>query len=102
VGALPFAIGEPTTAVPLWRLAGTVMACTTVLSAVSAAGSLALARLATRRDSRDANADLLDVGQARGPVRELLGEGDRALHGHRAEPLGERARSDRARGSRDT
>lgn len=44
VGSFPFAIGEPTSAMPLWKLATTVIGSITLLSAGSAAASLALAR----------------------------------------------------------
>jgi hypothetical protein len=49
VGALPFVVGEPTSQVPLSLLAAAVVGTTTLLSGVSAAGSLALARRAERR-----------------------------------------------------
>ena len=49
VGLLPFAIGSPTSAVPLWVLGGTVVGSITLLSAASAAGSLAIARRAKER-----------------------------------------------------
>jgi peptidoglycan/LPS O-acetylase OafA/YrhL len=49
VGSLPFMIGESTTERPLWLLATVVIGTITVLSAASAAGSLALARRAERR-----------------------------------------------------
>lgn len=52
VGALPFTIGDYTGALPLWALGSIVMGTVTVLSAGSAAGSLALARVAERRTSR--------------------------------------------------
>lgn len=50
VGALPFAIGEPTDRVPLWLLALGTIGTMTLLGALSAAGSLALAR---RGDARE-------------------------------------------------
>jgi hypothetical protein len=50
VGTLPFALGEPTSAVPLWLLAGVAIGAVTLLGAASAAGSLALARVAERRE----------------------------------------------------
>jgi hypothetical protein len=49
VGTLPFTLGTPTSEVPLWLLAGVVIGSITLLSAVSAAGSLALAKRAERR-----------------------------------------------------
>lgn len=48
VGALPFAVGEPTGGLPRWLLAVVVVGSTTLLSGVSAAASLALARRAER------------------------------------------------------
>ena len=49
VGTLPFLLGTPTAAVPLWQLAGPVVAALTLLSAASAAGSQTLARSRERR-----------------------------------------------------
>jgi uncharacterized membrane protein len=46
VGVLPFAINEPTSEAPLWLVAVVVIGSMTLLSAVSAAGSLALVRRA--------------------------------------------------------
>jgi hypothetical protein len=63
VGALPFTIGEPTTDRPVWLLATVVIGTITLLSAVSAAGSLALARRAQNRALRDAGI---------APQRELI------------------------------
>ncbi len=48
VGVLPFMIGEPTSAVPLWLLGGAFIGSTTLLSAVSAVGSALLSRHAAR------------------------------------------------------
>ena len=50
VGALPFAVGESTTKLPVWLLGVVVIGSITLLSAVSAAGSLALARMAEKRE----------------------------------------------------
>ena len=49
VGAIPFVLGSPTSAFPLWQLAAAVIGSTTALSAGSAAASLALARRAEAR-----------------------------------------------------
>ena len=57
VGTLPFALGDATTRIPLWLLAGTVIGSITLLSALSAAGSLALARRAQKRELLAAGAD---------------------------------------------
>lgn len=50
VGALPFVLGDPTSEIPVWLMALVVIGSITVLSAVSAAGSLALARSGERRE----------------------------------------------------
>lgn len=50
VGTLPFAIGTPTAAIPLWQLASVVIGPITLLSSISAAGSLALARRGQSRE----------------------------------------------------
>ncbi len=44
IGALPFAINKPTSEAPLWLVGLVVIGSMTLLSAVSATGSLALAR----------------------------------------------------------
>ena len=49
VGLLPFAIGEPTSAVPLWQLLVGFAGTTTLLSAVSAVATALLVRHAARR-----------------------------------------------------
>ena len=46
LGVLPLAINEPPGESPLWLVAGVVIGSMTLMSAVSAAGSLALARRA--------------------------------------------------------
>ena len=46
VGVLPFVINQPTSEAPLWLVGVVVIGSMTILSAVSAAGSLALARRA--------------------------------------------------------
>ncbi len=50
VGVLPFLLGSATSAVPLWLLAGGFITATTVLGAVSAAGTLRLAQRAIVQD----------------------------------------------------
>lgn len=74
VGALPFMIGEPTSGVPLWLLAGSVTCSITLLSAVSAAGSLALARRAEGRALPHAGSGAFGATRARSEARELPGE----------------------------
>lgn len=49
VGALPFLIAEPTTAVPMWQLGGAFMGCTALMSTISAVGSARWFRSAARR-----------------------------------------------------
>lgn len=44
VGAIPFAVGEPTSQIPLWQLGAAVLGSITLLSAVSAAGSVLVLR----------------------------------------------------------
>jgi hypothetical protein len=46
VGTLPFLLGTATSRVPLWSLYSAVVGTTTLLSALSAAGTLAIARKA--------------------------------------------------------
>lgn len=53
VGALPFTIGEAASQTPLWLLGAVVVGSTTALGALSAAGSLALARRAQARGRLD-------------------------------------------------
>jgi hypothetical protein len=72
VGLLPFALGELNPEVPVW-LPGVVTGSITLLSAVSAAGSLALARRAQKRDLLDAGAGMPEVGRTDGEAREPLG-----------------------------
>lgn len=50
VGALPFVFGSNSSDLPTWQLALMIMCPISVLSAVSAAGSLALARMADKRE----------------------------------------------------
>jgi len=69
VGVFPFTIGESTTERPLWLLATVVIGSITVLSAASAAGSLALARMGEKRESLEAGAD---VAGARAGIRRAL------------------------------
>lgn len=64
VGVLPFTIGEATTELPLWLLAAVVIGSITLLSTVSAAGSLALATMAEKREPLDRGAGAAQVGAA--------------------------------------
>jgi peptidoglycan/LPS O-acetylase OafA/YrhL len=53
VGSIPFVLGDPQTDVPVWLLSTAVIGSITLLSAASAAGSLALARRAEKREMTD-------------------------------------------------
>lgn len=90
VGVLPFTIGEPTTERPLWLLATVVIGTITLLSAVSAAGSLALARRAGKRALSNARTDAARIDVA--PHRERIdGPGHGSLdsvQARRADPVG--------------
>ena len=50
VGVLPFAVGTPSAELPLWLWGIVIIGPITLLSAVSAAGSLTLARMAKERE----------------------------------------------------
>ena len=73
VGVLPFLLGSPTTAIPLWLLALVVIGSFTLMSAVSAAGSLALARMAERRGTLGIGACEADVERTAERERERVG-----------------------------
>ncbi|HEX5438015.1 MAG TPA: hypothetical protein VFW98_12695 [Gemmatimonadaceae bacterium] len=60
----------------LWRLTAIISAPLMLLSAVSAAGSLALARVAEKRELLDSGADVAVVELAQGERQQLLGGGD--------------------------
>jgi hypothetical protein len=60
---------------PRWLLYGVVVGSLTLLSAVSAAGSLALARMAEKRDLPGAGADVAEAGLTDGETQERLGSG---------------------------
>lgn len=72
-GAFPFLIGDSSGNTSLLTLATIVISSITVLGAVSAAGSLALAQRAERRELGDADADVAAVGLTRDEAKELLG-----------------------------
>jgi hypothetical protein len=54
VGIFPFTIGTPTSTIPLWQLGLSVIGSFTVMSALSAIASVLLARVAKKRQLRDA------------------------------------------------
>jgi hypothetical protein len=60
----------------LWSRAAVIAGSATLLSAVSASGSLALARRAEERELLDTGADVAEVGGAGGEAREVLEGGD--------------------------
>ncbi len=57
VGTLPFLLGTPSRALPLWLWVVVVVGSLTLLSSVSAVASAMLARLARKRSSLDAGAN---------------------------------------------
>lgn len=73
VGALPFAVGEPDPELPILLLGSVVVGSITLLSAVSAAGSLALARRAEKRALHAAGADVPEVGRGAAAAPGLPG-----------------------------
>lgn len=63
IGSLPFVLGDQGPDVErVWLLPVVVISSITLLSAVSAAGSLVLARKAERRELPDASEDVAEVG----------------------------------------
>ncbi|HEY0970598.1 MAG TPA: hypothetical protein VGE02_06445 [Gemmatimonadales bacterium] len=76
VGTFPFLIGDSSSGIPVWLLAGIVIGSITTMSSVSAAGSLALARVAERRELLDAGAGMAGIGHAGSEAeRQLEGRG---------------------------
>ncbi len=73
LGALAIAAGLASD-VPLWLRAAVIIGPVTVLSAVSASGTLALARMGGKRELLDAGGNVADVGLTDSEKRELLGE----------------------------
>ena len=73
LGMFPFVVGEPTSERPLWLLGVVFVGSTTLLGAVSAAGSLAIARRSQERELLDASADVAEVGLTEREAQELLG-----------------------------
>ncbi len=61
IGVLPFMLGTPSADIDVARLATVVIGSFTVMSAASAAGSLALARRGQARERLDGGADASDA-----------------------------------------
>ena len=59
-----------------WQIIATISGPFILLSAVSAAGSLMLARMVEGRELVEASEDVAEVGLAEGEAQELLGGGD--------------------------
>ena len=76
LGVFAVGTGMASGVLPLWLRAVVIIGPMTLLSAVSASGSLALARMAERRALRDASADVADVGLTGGEAQERLGGRD--------------------------
>ncbi|MGH7662878.1 MAG: hypothetical protein ACRENI_01050 [Gemmatimonadaceae bacterium] len=85
----------------VWPLTATIIGPFTLLSAVSAAGYLMLARMVEGRDLPDDSEGVAEMGLAGGDAQELLAGGDWSLHGRPAAGHGERARPDPASGASD-
>lgn len=66
-------IGRPDTG--LWQITAAIAGPLTLLSAVSASGSLVLARMGENRSSLDAGADVAELGRTAGEARKLHGGG---------------------------
>lgn len=73
LGTLPFALGDSSGAMPLWRLIAVVFGSTTLLCTVSATGTLVLARMAEDRELLEASEDVAEVGLSEREARKLLG-----------------------------
>ena len=59
--------------VDLWLITAAISGPMALLSAVSATGSLALARMAEDRELLEASEDVAEVGLTEGEAQELLG-----------------------------
>jgi membrane protease YdiL (CAAX protease family) len=74
IGSLPFVLGDQgPDAERVWLLPVVVISSITLLSAVSAAGSLVLARKSERQELPDARPDAAAVGVAESEAQELPG-----------------------------
>ena len=76
VGLIPaamVAVGVASANVDLWLLTAALSGLVALLTAVSATGSLALARMAEDRALLEASEDVAEVGLTEGEAQELLG-----------------------------
>jgi hypothetical protein len=74
IGSLPFILGDQgPDAERVWLLPVVVISSITLLSAVSAAGSLVLARKSERKELPDARPDVAAVGDGESEAQELTG-----------------------------
>lgn len=85
-----------------WQIIATISGPFILLSTVSAAATLMVARMAEKRERRDASSEVAEVGLTDRESQELLGAGHGSLHGHPAAKLRERARRDPPGGPSDT
>lgn len=69
-------LGLASTSVPVWQITAVLAGPFSLGSAIAAAGSLALARLADAPEALDAGAGVAEVEPAAGEARELLGDRD--------------------------
>ncbi len=75
VGSIPFVIGDSSTEMPTWLFASIVIGVITLMSAASAAGSLAIARMADEPEVLGAGADKVDSGLPVGAREEVFRSG---------------------------
>jgi hypothetical protein len=85
----------------VWPITAVILGPITLLSALSATGSLMLARRAENRELLEVSAGLAEAGLGEGEAQELLGRSDSSLLGHSAARPVERLRPDRASGRSD-
>jgi hypothetical protein len=73
VPAALVALGLASTTVPVWRITAMLVGPFTLGSAIAASGSLALARIAEKRESLEAGAEVAELGPVEDEERELRG-----------------------------
>ena len=78
IGILPFVIGDTDGSPPAWLLAAIIIPSFTLLSTLSAAATLAVARRALRRESRDMDTAIDNLGLTNDEKRALLGDQQRS------------------------